>query len=443
MSYKHFFKGFCFLFILPLFISCADEESVAIPNMTSPANPHYVTYQQALNTAIHLLSNDKKQTRADAFIVKNHYEYSLNKGYSSHTRSIKDLEDTIDVRFHIINFEDNAGFALVSADDRTTPVYAYSTEGLLNIEDAISNTGFGDFMENAKVYYKYEANGGKGPGDGWPLPFLEDPFWIESLPTTQFGGRTVYVYSRYETQDSVAPLLMTQWGQDDPYNYYCPEANNMPSNYNGRCPAGCVPIALAQLMAYYKYAKNTTDIEGYPIFLRWNNLHNQVSFPSGDSSFDCRALAKLIRKIGDVGNATYTNTGTGVATIMVDSILHYFGYSTSGLQTSLFDNGVLLKSLDNNKPIYVRGERTTANGNIGHGWVVDGYSHKEIVEDLYAYTTPHYHLFTLHTLECLDYFHCNWGWNGLYNAYVLNFKANEDRQYSINNSYIYNITPQQ
>ena len=58
-----------------------------------------------------------------SFKVKNHYVYHANK----ETRSTG--EDSIDVRFHVINFSDDGGFAFVSADDRTTTVYAYSSDG--------------------------------------------------------------------------------------------------------------------------------------------------------------------------------------------------------------------------------------------------------------------------------------------------------------------------
>lgn len=65
--------------------------------------------------------------------------------------------DSIDVRFYVINFKDNKGFALISADSRTTALYACSDRGNLDIEDAISNTGFGDFMADAVEYYKEEV----------------------------------------------------------------------------------------------------------------------------------------------------------------------------------------------------------------------------------------------------------------------------------------------
>lgn len=112
----------------------------------------YVPYETALKHALEAIDNGNTATTRSASPerrVASHYEYVVNKM----TRS---ANDGVEVRFHVINFEDNQGFALVSADCRTTPVYAYSETGNIDIDDAIENSGFGDFMAAAEEFYMNE-----------------------------------------------------------------------------------------------------------------------------------------------------------------------------------------------------------------------------------------------------------------------------------------------
>ena len=76
----------------------------------------------------------------------------------------------------------------------------------------------------------------------------------------------------------VGPLLTTTWNQWGPYNKYCPEG----------CPAGCYPVALAQLMNYWKWPKQSQgylntigefhgeDFSGH--VYDWDNMIDNYSF---------------------------------------------------------------------------------------------------------------------------------------------------------------------
>lgn len=419
--------------VLALFIlACEDKTETEIyPDTAAKVSSHYVSYERALNTAITFVRDSLSKTRGNNLNVKNHYEYQAHK-------ATHHLDDTIDVRFHVINFSNDAGFTLVSADDRTTPIYAYAEKGNINLEDAMKTTGFEEFVMDAIDYYIYEASHTK-TYDTLFSSLIPNPAWVESLPTETIGGVTYYVYSHYETTDSVAPLLLTSWNQNDPYNYYCPEDSNATSGFNGRCPTGCAPIAIAQILAYHKYSSDLTDINGNIIIINWNRLHNQSTFSPGDTS--SRGLAKLVRKIGAVANASYHYYGTSVLISNENSTLEHFGYTTSGLQTDATDYSLRL-SIKANKPILANGFRYQQSDQTyhGHSWVIDGFARREQLIDYYALDYPHELEFTFHG-NCLTYYHCNWGWGGNYNAYVLNFKAYENHEYSFNNSFIYNITP--
>ncbi|MDH6341235.1 hypothetical protein M2480_000385 [Parabacteroides sp. PFB2-12] len=75
---------------------------------------------------------------------------SDHKNISSYiTKSNTSID--IDTLLYIMNFDDEQGFAIVSADKRTAPVYALINEGYFSMNDIekVNNPGFIIFMEEA------------------------------------------------------------------------------------------------------------------------------------------------------------------------------------------------------------------------------------------------------------------------------------------------------
>lgn len=50
--------------------------------------------------------------------------------------------------YYILNFEDNAGFAIVSADRRRNDLYAISDEGSLHLSDTLENAGLNWYLNS-------------------------------------------------------------------------------------------------------------------------------------------------------------------------------------------------------------------------------------------------------------------------------------------------------
>jgi hypothetical protein len=80
-----------------------------------------------------------------------------------------------------------------------------------------------------------------------------------------------------------------------------------------------------------------------------------------------------------------------------NALQDHFGYDNDldvdswGSLTSVSSwESALITDIDNNRPIYYTGRRTSGTGTVGHAWVMDGY-------DNTASTTL---------------FHMNWGWGG-------------------------------
>lgn len=61
-------------------------------------------------------------------------------------------------------------------------------------------------------------------------------------------------------------MLTTKWHQRYPYNVLCPVKDGK------NCLAGCVAVAVAQVIAYNKltYGKGVNELQGYK--LDWNGI---------------------------------------------------------------------------------------------------------------------------------------------------------------------------
>ena len=122
--------------------------------------------------------------------------------------------------YYVFNAEGNAGFVIVSGDDRTKPILGYSENGAFKENE---------LPENVQWWLNYYAKA---------ISSLED------YPA-EVGRKSVTATAR----STVAPLIKTQWDQDSPYNDLCY------FDRLGQCLTGCAATAMAQVVNFYKYPK--------------------------------------------------------------------------------------------------------------------------------------------------------------------------------------------
>lgn len=428
MTYKLFFKGLSYLLIIPvLFFSCSEDESIPLSmseteQLSEASNPNYVNYEEALEIAIKWLTNNNATTRAEGLKVKNHYEFSANNHYLLQTRADALIEDSIDVRFHVINFEDNAGFALVSADNRTTPVYAYSTESNLDLKEGMENTGLSVFMEGAIKRYSMETRGHILP----PRPY--DPVELDSMilyPKTTYNGQECYMVCQ-DHHSQTGPFLSTLWNQCSPYNYYCPIIPDALNNCEDRAAAGCVTIALAQIMAYHNY----------PYYWNWDLIHSSPYYYSGIHNESSNEVAQFIYSLAVAANVSFGRESSS-NNYNANEALENWNYSTSEVQN--FSYSDVTNSVRAHMPVYCSG--TNPYTNKGHAWVIDGYRQRTTIATYYTVPKPHVRLGE-EAISLTVFYHCNWGWGGMSNGFFIDtFRINDNMEYSVNNKIIYNIHP--
>lgn len=336
-----------------------------------------------------------------------------------------------DTLYYVVNYADNAGFAIVSADEHATDgerLIAVTESGSYTAGDRTSNEGFNLYMEVVEDVICDQTLGAPGF-----IPDL-DLSWYETVDT----------YSNWVTK---GPYVTVEWGQGDtswfdsenfvshpneynpayPYNKYCYKEEG-----DSICPAGCAIVAVAQIMSYHQkptsYYK-TYDENRVLKTISWNNFLSSGGVGFVWNSDVADEIAHFFAEIGHLCDATYTPNGTSAYASDAINALESFGYGPISLVN--YDFTTIQNELNNARPTYMRGTREVVKSNgdisyIGHAWVVDGYK-------TCVCTTSEYRVYPA-TVDQLErrvligetesmryYLHCNWGYDGDCNGY---FKHN-------------------
>lgn len=324
-------------------------------------NAGKVTEQQALQKAQNFMKGKK-------FVLENKARAEKEKA---------------NIPFYIFNAEDNGGFVVVSADDRTEEILGYADRGHL-LEQEIN--------DNLKYWLDcYEAQ-------------------IKYLDIT--GSNKTRGVTR-AAKAAIDPLIQTKWDQGAPYNLQCPEI--VGNNGKERAVTGCVATAMAQVMYYHQWPQsNTAAIPGYTTSthsiemdplpatqFKWSKMN--LTYSSGDTGESANAVAVLMRYCGQAVEMNYdlsSNGGSG-ANVNPDDLINYFGYSQSAREINRFFYSVsdwediIYRELNEGRPVLYSGQSSTG----GHQFVCDGYDGK-------------------------GYFHFNWGWSGSSDGFFVLSLAN-------------------
>ena len=355
--------------------ACSSEEPITPPNQVNDAmgaNPYRVSLTDALKNADVLLGElgEDEVTRSIERKVES-VEYYSRPG----TRSLGG-----DTLLYLVNYADDAGFALLSADSRLRPIYAISDEGSMSFSDTTYNKGLALFARGVEAEITSLPN----------LPYIP----VDSLILKPGFPVNPKVDSIRSVKDRVRPMLSMyrrNWDQHAPFNEYCF------TDDGEQALVGCTAIAVAQIMAYHKWPE---QYGGYTF--DWDEINN--------GNIDM--LARFLSVLGDESNLRIRygeNDSPASPTRYYPTFLN-MGYSCHSDLIPFEENDIcaFLKGTYSTDypatPLLVRGNHPTSNG---HGWVIDGFVQ-------YKYTKVVMPPIT--TFDDILY-HCVWGWGGSSNGY--------------------------
>jgi len=398
---------FLFLLGITFLISCSKDEIRYGKNYSSNI-ANEVTKESVLDIAQNFFKHNNSTT---------------SKGIDN-TKTIKDIIEHKTLKnltaFYVINYV-QGGFIVIAADDRISPILAFSDTGTFSstpveiispvqywmegIKDQVQNTIDHNLTQNKEIKLEWEG--------------------LKVKNTTQVKSTSITSKEPEPAPTDCpdinfikGPFLTTVWGQGDGYNNLV--TLNCPNNYGGKAPTGCVATAMAQVMRYF-HKSNTYN---------WTNMpdNGQYSLGTYDTQLSMRHAGEAVTmQYGCYGSGAYSQD-------IAPALINIFGYSTASF--AAFNLNTVIQNIDSNKPVIISGG-TDSGGNYvdGHAWVCDGYIQSTIFfKDDYGNCTG----------QGVTYYpilHMNWGWNNDYNGYysISNFNPGS-MSFNFQRSMVYNIT---
>lgn len=379
-----------------LFIACEhtlnQNERVINPARTT----HIIPPDIALGHLYDLLGHTKSEFEIESFYV-----------IKSQAQTKASTSDTL---LYLVNFTNDEGYAVLAADKRIVEDILILADTGNVMPDALYPTDI-PLIQDTIDYYNEEYDDYYIGGD----PALAENFILRKIHQyamnqtsnntwtsdrdddfrTDGGGQPLDRYpirtnfKRVE-QMVVNAMMKTQWSQGEPYNSHIPYGK----------PAGCVPIAIAQILTYNKYPEN---LKINNIFIDWDFLGStKYVTPNTPEAY---MVGTLLRDIQDHCLSLRTHKWTFTLPSLAADYLRRCGYKNVELKLA-YDESLLFSTLLSDTPVFLAGVENYCLKN-SHGWVVDGW--KKVFEqyDLVDKYTGNYISSGSELLFHLV--HCNWG----------------------------------
>ena len=281
--------------------------------------------------------------------------------------------------FYVFNDEANGGYVIVSGDERMPDVLGYSYLGHFDPETIPCNMR------------------------AWLEDYANQVIYLRSHPEVHASRRTT------SERKEISPLLKCHFNQDKYYNDKCPLVDGEPA------VTGCVATAMAQIMYYYQWPKQTTDtipcytsstrnidMPAIPVMtIDWDNILEQYNSWEDYSDKQIDAISSLMLLCGTSVKMDYaTEHGSEASVSNADIALRsFFDYDdfTVYLKRENVELDIWIQMLydemNSGRPVLYSGSTWKGIELIGHAFVLDGYKD--------------------------GYFHLNWGWGGSSDDYFL------------------------
>lgn len=306
---------------------------------------------------------------------------------------------------------DPQGFIILSADTLVEPVIVFSDNGryVEDPENPLTTMLGVDMSNRLTVADALEAGAPTDSDDLSAVTAVSEQAaqrWVDLL-----AGRVLPDGSSSISDVRIAPFVTSEWNQGSAQGQYCYNYYT-PSHY----VAGCVAIAMAQVMRYYQFPTdgigvrtNTISVNGssQSATTRGGNGSggaydwNEMPLSPGTATYDAdqwRMIGALCYDAGVACGMSYSSGGSSAsywyATLGMTDYFGYsnakYTYSSSGLNYATRQK-VLMPNLILRQPVMLGVRRSGG----GHAIVCDGYGFSSSTE----------------------YHHMNMGWGGYYDAW--------------------------
>ena len=229
---------------------------------------------------------------------------------------------------YVFNFD--GGYIIVAADDVAQPILAYGEEGNFDADNIADGLAY---------YLRFYARQIEYAVDNYMTAAPDVAEQWEQL------SRSGAIKGERATYGDVAPLIATNWNQDNPFNAYCPQGQGGPG---GRAYAGCVATAMSMVMKKWDWpdhgqGSHSYTPSGYPMqsadfentYYEWSNMPNNVN----NSNY--QAVALLMYHCGVAVDMQYGPGGSGAYSVDVpDALAMPLSITSVTLITSIVWNAI-------------------------------------------------------------------------------------------------------
>jgi len=352
--------------------------------------------------------------KVNQFKTVNYNDITITDSYTEERNS--------EAVYYIFDINNN-GFVIVSADDASHPVLAYSFE---KSHSTVNNSPEYNYWMN-----NYSRQISDMKAKNLQADNKSEELWNHYISSAPSDLRTA-------KDKAVVPFLMTKWGQGKYYNKFTPyDPAAMDDNH---VPTGCVATSIAAVMFYYRYPENGQGSNTYNAnnsqwgygdygYLSANFENTTYDYDQMLLTYDshsgeaCTQVSTLMYHAGVSVRMMYGPDGSGTGMDDALNAFKNFWKYSSAIQLKERAGTIpsqwlsyLTSNLDLKKPIIYAG-RDNSPGGGGHAWMCDGY-------------------------QGTDYFHFDWGWDGSDNGfYYLNNLNTSNGNYSDDQEALINIYP--
>lgn len=413
-------EKYLLMLLLLTFVACTNKlpEQGVSTSVGEPTST-VITADMAVDNLNEFLLEYQAQTRST---TPRKIAGVVSKGGFGETRA--EGSEVDEPLYHIVSFEDNQGYAVMSGDNRIAPVLSFVEQGSYDPEEEITDVRLLALYSDIDIMYRMAV--------GLPIQ-NEDGEWIEpvgqdgngdfiypmgGMPDTGFvddrvpgddgsgGGTTPTVsisYTDWTTYSIKGQELLCCWDQyGEPYN-------TLTKTVDGHTAyAGCVATAVAQIMYYWGH---DYTYDGYAF--DWDLMRQHISKSDPErEAYDM--ISNLFLKLGlpENLNMTYGENGSHASNSNVPRTFRHFGFSNGGCQVDY--NISTICDVIQNRPVYICAYRINENGDRkGHAWVLDKVWTKGRTKTTTWLPSGN----STSVVEYQYLVHCNFGYSGYYNGY--------------------------
>ena len=307
------------------------------------------------------------------------------------------------------------GFVVVSGDDATAPILAYSNETSLQADSLPCG------MQVLLDGYAHQ------------IAILRDAAEAAPAMSPRRAAAVQYI---------LPSTFRSTFNQHDPYNLLC---GKCPRNDGDNCATGCTATAMAGLMYYHQWPPRLTDdIPAYTTETRgfaesgfakgtaieWPQIHSTYT-PGNTAETGRDAVATLMKMAGTSIRTDYDHSSGAWSASIPYALRRYFGYEGASFeQSDGYDaaewTAKLRNEITENGPVLYSGVREDGLDDEGKTKYVG-------------------HAFLLEGFDSDGLFYVNFGWGGsrnnMFRLDVLNSNGDYTYRYILNQSALFGVRP--